>query len=248
MRGLLFGFLVVVTLVFGASYASAILFSFMGPFSAVGIEQDGSADAHGVRAEPAAARMGAGLSRRVDRAGEQGHRGARAIRLPLARACNARLARRGEALLHRALTASGFTVDDLGIAPLNPATARMLGMDGTISAKRDATDDIIYVQIRTPDGLIPSRMLQIRWAKISEYPQHAAAIAIRHPVRAGRGALGSGIAPSDVQAPRRARCNSHWLARFALPALQVKAIDKPVKFIDLTARQNMLGRRRNVPA
>ena len=41
MRGLA-GFLVVVTLVFGASYASAILFSFMGPFSAVGIEQDGS--------------------------------------------------------------------------------------------------------------------------------------------------------------------------------------------------------------
>ena len=52
----------------------------------------------------------------------------------------------------------------------------MLGIDGTISAKRAATDDFIYVQIRTPDGLIPSRMLQIHWAKISEYPQHAAAI------------------------------------------------------------------------
>ena len=33
-----------------------------------------------------------------------------------------------------------------------------------------ATDDAIDVQIRTPDGLIPSRLLQIHWRKISETP------------------------------------------------------------------------------
>jgi hypothetical protein len=43
MRGLLLGFLLVVTLVFAAPYASAILYSFMGPWTAVGIEHDGSA-------------------------------------------------------------------------------------------------------------------------------------------------------------------------------------------------------------
>jgi len=74
-----------------------------------------------------------------------------------------------------ALNAAGFAVDDLGIAPLNPATAALLGIDGTLSGKREATDDAIAVQIRAADGLIPSRLLQIRWMKISEYPRAAAA-------------------------------------------------------------------------
>ena len=65
---------------------------------------------------------------------------------------------------------------DLGIAPLNPATARLLGMAGTISAKRAATDDFITSRSAPPDGLFPSRMLQIHWCRISEYPQHAAAV------------------------------------------------------------------------
>ena len=69
-----------------------------------------------------------------------------------------------------ALTTSGFEVTDHGIAPLNPATAAMLGMAGTLSATRAATDDSIDVQIRTPDGLLASRLLQIRWRKISETP------------------------------------------------------------------------------
>jgi len=76
-----------------------------------------------------------------------------------------------------ALSRAGFAVDDLDIAPLNPATAAYLGIDGTLSGKRATTDDMITVQIRTPEGLIPSRLLQIHWMKISEYPQHAAAAA-----------------------------------------------------------------------
>ena len=50
----------------------------------------------------------------------------------------------------------------------------MLGIAGSFSAKRAATNDLITLQIHTADGLIlPSRMLQIHWMKISEYPQHA---------------------------------------------------------------------------
>jgi len=56
---------------------------------------------------------------------------------------------------------------------LNPATAALLGIDGALSARRSETDDQIDVQIRTPDGLIASRLLQIRWRKISETPVHA---------------------------------------------------------------------------
>ena len=36
-----------------------------------------------------------------------------------------------------ALTRAGFAVKDLGIAPLNPATAAFLGIAGTLSAKRE---------------------------------------------------------------------------------------------------------------
>jgi hypothetical protein len=35
---------------------------------------------------------------------------------------------------------------------------------------RVATDDRLDIQIRTADGLIPSRLLQIHWRKISEFP------------------------------------------------------------------------------
>src|SRR5262249_13222715 len=74
------------------------------------------------------------------------------------------------------LTRAGFAVDDLGIAPLDPVTAAYLGIAGTLSGKREATDDMLTVQIRTADGLFPSRLLQIHWYRISEYPQHAAAL------------------------------------------------------------------------
>jgi hypothetical protein len=53
--------------------------------------------------------------------------------------------------------ASGFEVEDLGTLSLNPMTAAMLGIAGALSAKRIATDDRIDIQIRTADGLIPSR-------------------------------------------------------------------------------------------
>jgi hypothetical protein len=75
------------------------------------------------------------------------------------------------------LTRAGFEVSDLGIAPLNPATAAYLGIAGTLAGKRAATDDQITIQIRTPDGLIPSRLLQIHWHKISEFPLHAQPVA-----------------------------------------------------------------------
>jgi len=72
------------------------------------------------------------------------------------------------------LAREGFAVEDLGLMSLNPATASLLGIAGTLSARRAATDDLITIQIRTADGLIlASRLLQIHWMKISEYPQHA---------------------------------------------------------------------------
>jgi len=176
MRGLLFGFLLVVTLVFGASYASAILFSIMGPWSAVGIEQDGSAThiAFGQNLpRPAWVPVypGATIVQASKVTAVRAPSGFHALELST-RASLDEVKR----FYTDALSAAGFAVGDLGIAPLNPATAAWLGIAGTLAGKREATDDAITVQIRTADGLFPSRLLQIHWYRISEYPQHAAAL------------------------------------------------------------------------
>ena len=164
---------IVVMLVFGASYASVIVSAMMGPWSATAIEQDGSATnitfgqnlsrPEWVPVYPnATVVQGSKLTAAYAPSGFHA--------LDLATRASLDEVKR---FYTAQLTAAGFAVADLGLMTLNPMTARMLGMDGTISAKRAATDDLIYIQIGTPDGLIPSRMLQIRWAKLSEYPRFA---------------------------------------------------------------------------
>ena len=175
MRGLLLGFLLVVTLVFGASHASAIVYALMGPWTAVGIEQDGSQThmAFGQnlpRPEWVPVYPGASIVQASKLTSARAPSGFHSLEIAT-RASLDEVKR----FYTDALTAAGFAVADLGIAPLNPATAALLGIDGTLSGERKATDDRITVQVRTPDGLIPSRLLQIHWQKISEYPQHAQA-------------------------------------------------------------------------
>jgi hypothetical protein len=69
------------------------------------------------------------------------------------------------------LEASGFAVADLGTQGLNAATAAYLGVAGTLSATRPATDDVVVVQIRDEDGiLVRTRLLQVSWRKMSEWP------------------------------------------------------------------------------
>ena len=176
MRGLLLGFLLVATLVFGASHASAILYSLMGPWSAVGIEQDGSRThiAFGQnlpRPEWVPVYPGASVVQASKVTAARSPSGFHALELST-RASLEEVKR----FYTDALTRAGFEVSDLGIAPLNPATAAFLGIAGTLAGKREATDDMITVQIRTADGLFPARLLQIHWYRISEYPQHAAAV------------------------------------------------------------------------
>jgi hypothetical protein len=171
----LYWLIFIVTLMFGASYASALLNGLMGPWSAVGIEQDGSrtymqfgqALPHPawVPVYPGAAVVQA--SRLVSTQAPSGFHS-----LDLATRASLEEIKR---FYMTELAATGFAVEDQGIAPLNPMTAAYLGIDGTLAAKRASTDDIINVQIRTPEGLIPSRLLQIRWRKISELPRTAAA-------------------------------------------------------------------------
>jgi hypothetical protein len=71
------------------------------------------------------------------------------------------------------LADAGFDVVDRGIGPLNPPTAAYLGIAGSLDATRAATGDFVTVVIRTADGIIPSRVVELSWRKISEMPLRA---------------------------------------------------------------------------
>ena len=166
----LFPLLFVVALIFGASHASAIIYAVMGPWSATGIEHDGGLTHF---------QFGRDLPRPAWVAVYPGASVVQGSRLTSVRAPSgahsleiATRASLDEVKRYYAeqLRAEGFEVDDLGLMTLNPATAALLGIAGALSARRAATDDAIDIQIRTPDGLIPSRLVQINWRKISEFP------------------------------------------------------------------------------
>jgi hypothetical protein len=167
--------LLIVTVVFGASYAATIVHWMVGPWSGTAIEQDGRV---------VAMQFGQNLSRPdwlpvyPNASVAQASRLASADKpfgfhtLELATRASLDEVKR---FYTRELVAAGFEVSDLGLMNLNPVTARLLGTDGSLVARRAATDDMVTIHIRTADGLIPSRMLQIHWAKISEYPAQAQA-------------------------------------------------------------------------
>jgi hypothetical protein len=166
-------FLIILALVFGASYAAALINRVMGPWSATGIEQDGSLSHF---------QFGPDLPRPAWVPVYPGATVVQGSRVTTARApsgfSTVELAVRAsladvKRFYTERLEAEGFEVADLGLMSLDPRTAAMLGIAGALSAKRPATDDAIDVQIRTADGLIASRLLQVHWRKISEYPLSA---------------------------------------------------------------------------
>src|SRR4029078_7202134 len=162
--------LILLGLVFGASYASALIKRMMGPWSATAVEHDGSLThmqfgSDLPRPEWVPYYPGAwvvGGSRLTS-----GRHPAGFHSLDLGTRASLDEVKR---FYTEQLTGAGFEVSDLGLMGLNPMTAAYPCVDGTLSAKRPSTDDAIQVQIRTPDGLIPSRLLQIHWHKISATP------------------------------------------------------------------------------
>jgi hypothetical protein len=162
--------LVLVALVFGASYAAALINRVLGPWNATAVEQDGSVTR---------TQFGPDLPRPSWVPVYPGAWVVQASNVVSARAPSGfhmlELGTRASAdevrrFYTRALADAGFKVEDLGTQSLDPATAALLGVAGTIAGRRAATDDRIEVQIRAADGLLASRLLQIHWHKISEYP------------------------------------------------------------------------------
>ncbi len=166
----LFPVLVVVALVFGASHAGRLIYWVMGPWNATAVEQDGSLShmqfgQNLPRPEWVPVYPGAWTVQSSTVTSQRAPSGFHSLeigtRAPLEDV---------KRFYTERLKAAGFEVTDLGTMSLNPATAAPLRLDGALSARRASTDEMIDIQIRTPDGMIPSRLLQIHWHKISEYP------------------------------------------------------------------------------
>ena len=172
--------LLIVAVLFGGSYAAALLFRVMGPSTAIAIEADGSQTfmefgTHLPRPEWVPFYPGATIVQATKLTSVRMPQGVHGLDLAT-RASLDEVKR----FYTEHLTAAGFEVTDTGMLSLNPLTAAYLGIAGSLTAKRVATDDRIDIQIRTAEGFIPSRLLQIHWRKISEFPLQA------EPVPAGK--------------------------------------------------------------
>ena len=135
-----FTILAILAFVFGASYASALLFRVMGPWTAVGIESDGNTIhmAFGPdlpRPDWVPIYPGAVVVQSSRLASSKMPSGFHS--LDLATRASFEDVKR---FYTERLTASGFTVVDNGLGPLNPLTAAYLGIAGSLSGRRVAQD------------------------------------------------------------------------------------------------------------
>ena len=168
MSRLFLHLLVVATILLGAPYAGMILYRVMGPWSAVGIEADGSRThmefgpdlprPAWVPVPPDASVVQA--SRSVSTRWPDGfHILELASRAPVEEL---------KAFYTAQLTGVAFDVRDIGIGPMNAATANYLGVAGMLEADRPATGDHLSIQIGTLEGvLVPSRLVKLHWYKLS---------------------------------------------------------------------------------
>ena len=163
-------FAFIVGIVFGGAYAAGFIYRIMGPDEAIALYQDGTLShmqfgsdlprPEWVPVYPSA--MIVQGSRIVSAHAPSGFHG-------LELAVRASLDDVKQFYTER-LHGCGLRGGGPRHALAQPDDRGLLGIAGALSAKRIATDDQIDIQIRTADGLIPSRMLQISWRKMSEMP------------------------------------------------------------------------------
>ncbi|MBV9583706.1 MAG: hypothetical protein JO213_02350 [Alphaproteobacteria bacterium] len=156
---------------FGTPYAALILNRAMGPWNATAVERDGSTTAMQFDPDlPPADFVPIFPGARVVQSSRVVAKDAPSGVGFLELAVHASAAEVRDFYRSR-LEATGFTVDDYGTMGLNPAAAAYLGVDGTLAGKRPATDDVVVIQIRDEEGiLLRTRLLQLQWRKLSEWP------------------------------------------------------------------------------
>jgi hypothetical protein len=157
--------LVVATLVIGAPYAALVLNVLQGPWSASGIEHDGSVTQMTFgRNMPRPSWMPIPPDGTVVDASHL-------INTEQARDYQSLdvSSRRSLADLRRFyiahLSAAGFQVTDHGTLNLNARAADYLGIGDTLSATRKSSGDAVNVTIGTPEGAFGARLVQLGWWK-----------------------------------------------------------------------------------
>ena len=166
----LIALLIVLTIAFGAPYASALINRLMGPWSVDAVQADGSRTHMQFgqdlpRPDWVPVYPGALVVQGSNVVSAREPYGFHA--LDLATRASLDDVRR---FYTTRLAAAGFAVRDLGAWPSDARTAAALGLDTTLFARRAATDDQIDIQVRSPEGFAGTRLLQIHWRKISAAP------------------------------------------------------------------------------
>ncbi|HVM81605.1 MAG TPA: hypothetical protein VMU06_21465 [Stellaceae bacterium] len=172
----LYWLLVIVAILLGAPYAALILNRAMGAWDATAVEHDGSITY--MRFDPdmpppqfLPIYPGSHVVEASFLVSKQAPSGVGRIELAAQGSLDA-----VRSFYRSRLKADGFEVSDVGTPGLNAATAAYLGVDDVLVAKRTATDDYVYVQIGIEEGtIVRSRLLDLRWRKISETPGETAA-------------------------------------------------------------------------
>ena len=168
---LFFAFLLVVYVAFGSPYAALLLNRAMGPWDASAVHHDGSVSHQYYdqdRPPPDFVPMfpGASVVQSVLVFKNDAPSGVGLLDLAVHGSTD-----EVRDFYRSRLEALGFAVEDLGTMGLNAATADYLGVAGNLFAKRPDTDDSVAVQIRTEEGIVVrSRMVQLSWRKLSEWP------------------------------------------------------------------------------
>ena len=164
--GLILSAAVVITLAVGAPYAGLFLNRAMGPYSATGIEHDGSVTRMSFGRDlprpewifvPPGASIVQASQVTNDAQGRDVGMLELASRLPL---------KEIRSFYQERLTRADFAVDDLGTGPMNARTAEYLGVGGILVATRAKTGDRLDINIGTPEGVLGTSLIQLSWRKI----------------------------------------------------------------------------------
>jgi hypothetical protein len=151
--------------VIGSPYIAMLVDISMGNWSATGIEQDGSrTEISFDRNMKVPAFVPVFRDARVVQAShvvnqKQGHDvsildvATRQSLAEIKRACRDHLER------------AGFLIKDEGLGSMNAPTAAYLGVANMLTAARKASGDEIWITIRTPEGVLRTTLVEMRWRK-----------------------------------------------------------------------------------
>lgn len=162
--------IVVLVLIVGTPVVAMLLDMAMGSWSATAIEHDGTVtsivfDRNLPRPDWVAIPSGANIVQSSHVVNAQQGRDVRLLSLSTRESLS-----EIRDLYRERLSRAGFVVTDLGTGPMNARTAAYVGVADILSATRTASGDSISVTIHTPEGLLATTLIELKWGKFDAPP------------------------------------------------------------------------------